>query len=143
MEQVVVGGTRNLLAAEPRSGAGRGSSSCRARWPSTARSGRSSSTSPAPFTLTDRRLTYSRCKRAAEALSREASGRGLPVVIVNPAEVYGPNDTGLVSAGNLIDLAKSNPVLVCRGGTGVVHVEDVAEGVLRALKRGRPGERSS
>jgi dihydroflavonol-4-reductase len=95
----------------------------------------------APWTLRDSSLSYSRCKRAAEALCRDAAGRGLPVVIVNPSEVYGPNDTALVTAGNLVDFWKSNPVLVCHGGTGVVHVEDVAEGVVRALDRGRPGER--
>ena len=53
---------------------------------------------------------------------------GLDVVMVNPTEVYGPNDIGLVTASNLVDFAKSNPVVVCRGGTSVVHVEDVARG---------------
>jgi dihydroflavonol-4-reductase len=140
MEEVVVGGTRNLLhAAEER---GR----LRVVFVSSTVAVNGSEQpvvfdESAPFTLTDRRLTYSRCKRAAESLCWEACGRGLPVVIVNPAEVYGPNDTGLITAGNLIDFGKSNPVLVCRGGTGVVHVEDVAEGVVRALERGRPGER--
>ena len=66
---------------------------------------------------------------------------GTPVVIVNPGEVYGPNDTSLITACNLIDFAKSKPVLVCNGGTSIVYVDDVALAIVRALERGRSGER--
>jgi dihydroflavonol-4-reductase len=93
------------------------------------------------FSVTDTSLSYAHAKHRAELIATEAFGRGVPVIVVNPAEVYGPGDTALVTAGNLIDFAKSSPVLVCRGGTGVVHVEDVAAGVIAALERGRPGER--
>ena len=86
-------------------------------------------------------LRYSAAKRRAEELCWEAGRRGLPVVIVNPAEVYGPDDDGMVTAGNLLDFARSWPVLVCDGGTGLAHVEDIAEGILAALDRGRAGER--
>jgi dihydroflavonol-4-reductase len=92
----------------------------------------------ATFTLDDRKLSYCRNKRQAEALALDG---GVPVVICNPGEVYGPNDTALITAGNLVDFAKSSPVMVCNGGTSVVHVEDVADGIVRALDRGRPGER--
>ena len=140
MHEVVVGGTRNVLTAAAERGRPRVVfvSSILAV---------NGSDQPcvfdesAAFTLTDPTLSYSHCKRAAEELCRESAARGLPVVIVNPAEVYGPNDTGLITARNLIDFARSNPVLVCRGGTGVVHVEDVADAVVRALDRGCPGER--
>lgn len=95
----------------------------------------------AEFTVRDPVLRYAHAKHRMEALAAQAFARGVPVVIVNPAEVYGPDDTSLVTAGNLIDFAKSRPVLVCRGGTSVVHVADVAAGILAALERGRPGER--
>jgi dihydroflavonol-4-reductase len=96
----------------------------------------------AAFTLPDAQLGYSRSKRAAEALCLAAwKEQGVPVVIVNPTEVYGPEDTALITACNLIDFAKSSPVLVCTGGTSIVHVEDVAMGIVRALEKGRPGER--
>ena len=65
----------------------------------------------------------------------------MPVVIVNPGEVYGPNDTALITACNLIDFAKSKPVLVCNGGTSVVYVDDVALAIVRAMEKGKPGER--
>ena len=92
----------------------------------------------AAFTLDESKLSYCRHKRHAEKLCLES---GLPVVIVNPAEVYGPHDTGLITAGNLVDFIKSSPALVCHGGTSVVHVDDVADGIVRAIDRARPGER--
>ena len=95
----------------------------------------------ATFALPDRKLRYARCKLRGEALCLDAWRGGVPVVIVNPTEVYGPDDTALVTAGNLIDFATSRPVLVCHGGTSVAFVDDVALAVVRALERGRPGER--
>src|SRR5262249_8471418 len=86
-------------------------------------------------------LSYAFAKRHAEGLCRSAFARGVSVVIVNPAEVYGPADTGFITAGNLLDFARSNPILVCAGGTSVVYIDDVATGILAALDRGRPGER--
>jgi dihydroflavonol-4-reductase len=95
----------------------------------------------APFSVPDRTLHYAFAKHRAERIALAAHERGAPVVIVNPAEVYGPEDTTLVTAGNLVDLATSTPVLVCRGGTCVVHVHDVAAGIVAALERGRSGDR--
>jgi len=86
-------------------------------------------------------LAYSLYKHRAEGLCFQAAAAGRPVVIVNPAEVYGPNDTNLVTAGNVLDFAKSSPVLVCHGGTSVAYVDDVALAIVRALERGRSGHR--
>lgn len=86
-------------------------------------------------------MIYVLAKREAERLCRGAVADNLDVVIVNPAEVYGPDDRDLVTSGNLLALLKTSPVFVCAGGTGVVHVNDVAEGIVRALDRGRSGER--
>jgi dihydroflavonol-4-reductase len=94
-----------------------------------------------PFNVSDDSLKYAHAKHRAELKALEAFRQGVPVVIVNPAEVYGPNDTALGTAGNLVDFAKSIPVMVCTGGTSVVHVDDVAAGIIAALQRGRPGER--
>jgi len=93
------------------------------------------------FTLRDPELKYAHAKHRAEALCLSASRNGLFVVIVNPGEVYGPHDDGMVTAGNLVDFSRSSPVLVCNGGTNVVYVDDVADGIVGALERGRPGER--
>jgi dihydroflavonol-4-reductase len=93
------------------------------------------------FVLRDRTMHYAHAKHDAELLVHGAVARGSPVIIVNPAEVYGPGDTDLATAGNLVDFATATPVLVCHGGTSVVHVDDVAAGIVAALARGRVGER--
>jgi dihydroflavonol-4-reductase len=94
------------------------------------------------FTLTDPTMVYAQSKNRAEELCDAVfASREQDVVTVNPAEVYGPNDHDFVTAGNLVDFATSWPVLVTRGGTSVVHVDDVAEGIVAALDKGRSGER--
>lgn len=95
----------------------------------------------APFAVGDPSLRYAHAKHRAELAAWSAFARGVEVVVVNPGEVYGPNDTASVTAGNLIDFATAFPVLVCHGGTGIVHVDDVSRGILAAAQRGRPGER--
>ena len=139
MDEVVEGGTRNVLQAAAVRGARvvyvssilavNGSEEARVFSEDDA------------WTLPVRNLRYSNAKRKAETLCAEFVAKGLHVVIVNPGETYGPGDTSFITAGNLVDFAKSNPVLVCDGGTGVVHVDDVADGIVAALDRGRSGAR--
>jgi dihydroflavonol-4-reductase len=140
MDEVIEGGTRNVLDAA------RGQRGTRVVFVSSVVAVNGSDVprtfdETATFTLPDAKLRYSRCKRAAERLCAAAIKDGVPVVIVNPGEVYGPGDTGMVTAGNLVDVARARPVLVCRGGTSLVYVDDVALGIVRALERGRAGER--
>jgi dihydroflavonol-4-reductase len=84
---------------------------------------------------------YARAKLEAEQLCLGAAGRGLPVCIANPAEVYGPNDTASVTATNLINFVVHSPVLVCSGGISIAYLEDVAAGLVTVLEKGRSGER--
>ena len=93
------------------------------------------------FTIRDEAMQYALAKHRAELLAREAHECGTPTVIVNPSEVYGPDDHDLRSAGNLVDFATSWPVLVTNGGTNVVHVDDVSAGIVAALAHGVSGER--
>jgi len=96
----------------------------------------------APFNLADEPgLRYAQAKHRSEQLCREAASRGADVVIVNPAETFGPGDTGLVTARTLIELLKRPLTLVCDGGTSLAYVEDVAAGIVAALTRGKTGER--
>jgi dihydroflavonol-4-reductase len=140
MDEIVVGGTRNVLDAARAAGGPR----TVVVSTSVAVNGTTEPAIHDETSVLDLPLdgyVYSHAKARAEAVCREAAADGLPVVIVNPGEVFGPNDTALITACNLIDFATSWPVLVCHGGTALVHVEDVAEGIIAALERGRPGER--
>lgn len=94
-----------------------------------------------PFELAQSSLRYAVSKHKAELSAGAYVASGVPIVIVNPVEVYGPDDTELVSAGNILDVLKSYPAFACKGGTGIAHVDDVADGIVKALKHGVPGER--
>ena len=93
----------------------------------------------------DPRCVWNATHMPRQSTVRRSSAENIPIAylsrIVNPGEVYGPNDIELVTAGNLIDFARSNPVAVCKGGTSVVYVDDVAAGIIAALKKGRNRER--
>ena len=138
MDAVAVDGTRNVMEAALRNGCRRAVyvSSILAigasRTPSVMREDSQGEVPLEP-------LRYSMAKRRAEECCRDAVRRGLDVVIVNPAEVYGPHDDAMVTAGNLLDFARNWPVLVCRGGTAVAHVDDVARGIRGGARSGSPG----
>lgn len=141
MKDVVLGGTRNVLDAAAALGNPRvvfvSSVTAVGATPRPVPLDES-----APYNLEKTRgLTYAQYKHQAEQMCRDSVEAGQDVVIVNPAEVYGPNDIALITAGNLVDFAKSSPVLVCRGGTSVAYVDDVALGIVRAMERGKRGER--
>src|SRR5262249_51467066 len=95
-----------------------------------------------PAYLTD----YEESKAVAEQEALRLAVGGLPVVIVNPTRVYGP---GHLTEGNslarLIDDYDRGrvPVLLNRGVNvgNYVFVDDVVQGHLLAMQRGRLGER--
>jgi dihydroflavonol-4-reductase len=93
------------------------------------------------FGLDGSGLRYALAKHAAEELVLAAAREGLHAVIVNPGETYGPDDDEWVTAGPIRDVLRSWPALAVRGGASVVHVDDVAVGIVAALERGRAGER--
>ena len=79
-----------------------------------------------------------RAQRIVLDLVRE---RGLPAVIVNPAAPVGPRDLKPTPTGKMIaDAAAGRMPAYIDTGLNVVHVDDVAEGHLLALERGRVGE---
>jgi len=96
---------------------------------------------------TDRYFTdYEQTKSIAEKEAMSRAAEGFPVVIVNPARVYGP---GLLTEGNsvtqLIDEYDQGkvPILLNRGvnvGNWVL-VDDVVAGHILAMEKGRIGQR--
>jgi dihydroflavonol-4-reductase len=84
---------------------------------------------------------YEETKYQAHQVARKLIGEGLPCVIVQPGGVYGPEDHSAL--GNQINqfLAGRLPLLPFPDlGLNLVHVEDVADGVLLALDKGAVGE---
>jgi dihydroflavonol-4-reductase len=86
---------------------------------------------------------YKRSKVVAERLVEAmVAEQGLPAVIVNPSTPIGPRDARPTPTGRIIVEAASGrmPAFV-ESGLNLVHVDDVAEGHIAAMERGRIGER--
>lgn len=85
---------------------------------------------------------YERTKYEAHQIARGLiDEEGLPCVIVQPGGVYGPQDHSMI--GNQIDqfLSGRMPLMAFPElGMNMVHVDDVADGVLLALDKGEMGE---
>lgn len=84
---------------------------------------------------------YYECKYAMESEVLRYAAGGLPVVIVNPTFVLGP-DGGEGAVGALIKaIAAGWGRVGVDANQNVVDVRDVAAGHLRAVERGKPAER--
>lgn len=78
---------------------------------------------------------------AHQVAKRLIAEEGLPCVIVQPGGVYGPKDHSTLGKQMTDFLAGRMPLLAFPDlGMNMVHVEDVASGVLLALDAGKPGE---
>jgi len=83
---------------------------------------------------------YERSKAAAENLARDFAARGLPVIIVRPAFVYGPGDRHVLTLFKAIQRGR---FFYIDGGESVCHptfIEDAVTGILLSLKHGKTGE---
>lgn len=86
-------------------------------------------------------VPYYTTKHLAEEEVRKAAQNGLDCVIINPSYVFGVGDINL-NAGQLIrDLYHHKIPVYPTGGICVADVEDVAEGHIAAMERGKRGER--
>jgi dihydroflavonol-4-reductase len=86
---------------------------------------------------------YKRSKVVAERrVERYVAEQGLPAVIVNPSTPMGPRDVKPTPTGRIaVEAARGRMPAYVDTGLNIVHVDDVAEGHLLALEKGRIGER--
>ncbi|MDG4663123.1 NAD-dependent epimerase/dehydratase family protein [Mycobacterium sp. 236(2023)] len=96
-----------------------------------------------PFNWADRAGSYIESRRAAESLVLSyAAERGVPAVVVNVSNPYGPPDWQ-PRQGMFVQMAALGkmPFYVRDVGSEVVGIDDAAEAMLRAALYGRVGER--
>jgi dihydroflavonol-4-reductase len=84
---------------------------------------------------------YDETKYRAHQAALKRIGGGAPIVVVQPSQVYGPNDHS--QASEQLELAfkgKLRFTALTQLGVAWVHVDDLAAGILAALDKGRMGE---
>jgi nucleoside-diphosphate-sugar epimerase len=103
---------------------------------------------PAGGTLVEDRIddepkhtAYERSKQAAEKEAERFRERGLDVVYVNPAAVYGPSPVQVTLNVFFIKLLRRQAPMIPPGGMSVCYVDGCADVHVAAAERGRSGER--
>jgi dihydroflavonol-4-reductase len=87
------------------------------------------------------RLPYVNAKHEAESVAMRLAAQGLPVVIVNPAHVFGAGDHHRSSTELVRRFLRGQIPAYVDGALNVVDADDVAGGHLLADEHGRVGER--
>jgi nucleoside-diphosphate-sugar epimerase len=83
---------------------------------------------------------YDRTKATAHEIAKQFIAKGLPLVIVMPGLIYGPGDTSSLRASIIDHLNGQLPMIPAEAGNCPAHVEDVAQGHILAMEKGRVGE---
>jgi dihydroflavonol-4-reductase len=95
-----------------------------------------------PVTIKDMLSDYKRSKFLAEEVVCEFVAKGLPVVTVNPAAPVGVGDHKPTQTGKMIvDFLNGKMPAYVDTGLTIVDVDDVANGHLLAMEKGKVGER--
>ena len=89
---------------------------------------------------------YESTKAESERMAAEYTRKGLPVVIVNPSRVYGPGlDTISNPVTKIIERYIKRDWKVTPGSGNDIgsycYIDDVVDGHVGAMEKGRPGER--
>jgi dihydroflavonol-4-reductase len=93
------------------------------------------------FTAGHLGIPYVNSVHEAEAEALRLAAKGLPLVCVNPAGVFGPGDTHVTSTRLVRSFLLGRVPAYTDGAINIVDVRDVADGHLRADARGAVGER--
>ncbi len=85
---------------------------------------------------------YCRSKFLAERYAFRLAKAGAPVVVVNPTLPIGPGDLGRSPPTQMmLDFCRGRRREYLDAELNLIDVRDVAEGMIRAMDRGRPGRR--
>jgi dihydroflavonol-4-reductase len=85
---------------------------------------------------------YSLSKYLAENSARRAAAAGQHVVIVKPTILMGANDNNFTPGTAMLShFLHAQTILYLQTMLNIVHVQDVAHGIILAAQRGRAGER--
>jgi dihydroflavonol-4-reductase len=85
---------------------------------------------------------YCRSKYLAECHALRLARAGAPVVVVNPTLPVGPGDRGRSPPTQMmLDFCRGRRKEYLDAELNLIDVRDVAEGMVRAMQRGRPGRR--
>ena len=138
-----VDGTRHVLNAAAAAGVGRFVHMSTSGTVAVSRDRERIADESAPFAIeTVRRWPYYLSKIYAEKLALEAHVEGkLPVVVLNPSLLLGPEDVGRSSSEVLVSFLRREIPAIPTGGMNFVDVRDVALAAAAAATRGRPGGR--
>jgi dihydroflavonol-4-reductase len=94
-----------------------------------------------PFEIGHLGLAYVNSKHEAELEAFRLAAHGLPVVIVNPSFVLGPEDPTRTSMGLVRRFCLGQIPAYVNGALNIVDVRDIAHGHVLADEKGEVGER--
>ena len=94
-----------------------------------------------PFRAGHLGIAYANSKHEAELEAFRLGAQGLPVVVVNPSFVLGPDDPKGTSMALVRRFLLGRIPVYVDGGINIVDVRDVAQGHLLADEKGQVGER--
>ena len=84
---------------------------------------------------------YAKTKAEATEYIMSLAKKGLNVSVVHPSGIMGPNDNGKGHLTTMIlEYLKGKLTAIVRGGYDFVDVRDVADGILKCVDKGKPGE---
>ena len=83
---------------------------------------------------------YERSKDLGEQVAVDVCERGLPLVVVNPTSVYGPGQTSHLTDALARFLCGRLPAVI-DARLNFAYIDDVVNGHLSAMEKGRVGER--
>jgi nucleoside-diphosphate-sugar epimerase len=83
---------------------------------------------------------YDRTKAVAHDIASEFIKHGLPLVIVMPGVIYGPGDTSILRTNIQDFLNQKLPMLPSQTAYCWAHVDDIVQGHILAMEKGKIGE---